>query len=74
MYHDLHDSLDSSQERNVNQAENNNDTDVEINEKWIISWFQKHSFKHVIINENHTVKNKYIQIHKFIVALKILNH
>ena len=26
MYHDLHDFLDSSQERNVNQVENNNDT------------------------------------------------
>jgi len=39
MYHNLHDFFDSSWERNVNQAENNNNTDVKIDEKWITSWF-----------------------------------
>ena len=74
MYHDLHDFLNSSWERDVNQAENNDDTDVETDEKWITSWFQKHLFRHIIMNKDHIIKNEHIQIHKFITALKILNY
>ena len=74
MYHDLHDFFDLSWERNINQVKNNDDINVETNEKWITSWFQKHSFRHIIINENHAVKNECTWVHKFIAALKILNH
>ena len=73
-YHDSHDFLDSSWERDINQAEDNDDIDVETNKKWITSWSQKHSFRCVIMNKDHAIKNECTWIHKFIAALKILNH
>ena len=33
MYHDSHDFLDSSQERDINQVKNDDNTDIETNEK-----------------------------------------
>ena len=33
MYHDSHDFLDSSQEKNVNQVKNDDDTDIKTDKK-----------------------------------------
>ena len=54
--------------------DNESESDVEDNLKEFFIWSEDCSFKQIILNEKHAVKNEWIQVHNSIAALKIKYH